>query len=165
MIQPTATPQNQNRNSVSKPAQSARRAAEALFQSSENQAPAHSRRSAPRMTRAQVNIVSIRRYVVGRLLDQARYSRRLEFVELPRVPGKPVSGEERAPVFLMIFGPEGRTLYLALEDDATKAAVMPSWWERLSAMGHRQRRVRAKSAVDAWRMVHLCLKNAQMIEE
>lgn len=164
MIQPTATPQNPNRLSASKTAQSARKAAEALFQSSENQAPAHPRRGAPRLARAQVNIVSIRRYVVGRLLGQVRYSRRLEFVELPRVPGKPVSGEARSPVFLMIFGPEGRTLYLALEDDATKAAVMPPWWDRLSNMGHRQRRVRAKTAVDAWRMVHLCLKNAQLIE-
>ena len=116
------------------------------------------------MVRAQANIVSIRRYVVGRLLDQARVSRRLEFVELPRVPGKPISGDTRSPVFLLIFGPQGRTLYLSLEDENRPAAIMPAWWERLCSLGHHQRRIRAKTALEAWRMVQICLKNARLID-
>lgn len=165
MIQPTSTPQNPLPIPVPKTAQSARKAAEALFQSSEKQTAARSRRAAPRMVKAQANIVSIRRYVVGRLLDQARFSRRLEFVELPHIPGKPSTSDTRSPVFLMVFGPEGRTLYLALEDENRAAAVMPSWWERLCSLGHRQRRIRAKTALEAWHMVQLCLKKARLIDE
>lgn len=164
MIQPTSTPQNPLPIPVPKTAQSARKAAEALFQSSEKQTPARSRRAAPRMIKVQANIVSIRRYVVGRLLDQARFSRRLEFVELPRIPGKPITNDARSPVFLMVFGPEGRTLYFALEDESGAAAVMPSWWERLNTLGHRQRRIRAKTALDAWRMVQLCLTKAGLVD-
>ena len=109
--------------------------------------------------------MSIRRYVVSRLLEQGRFSRRLEFVELPRIPGKPVEGEQRSPVFLLIFGPQGRTLYLALEDGTAAAASMPSWWERLNSLGHVQRRVRGETAIEAWRLIQICLRKSKMLED
>ena len=165
MIQPFNSDPNSPHISESRSSNDARRAAEALFQSSENPQPKRRERSASRAIRPQANIVSIRRYVVSRLLDQARFSRRLEFVELPRIPGKPVEGEQRSPVFLLIFGPQGRCLYLALEDGSAPAAGLPSWWERLASLGHVQRRVRAKTAVEAWRLVRLCLRKNAIVGE
>ena len=70
---------SQNKQNASQ----ARRAAEALFQSSENSTPSRARRAQKRPIRAVSNITSVRRYVFSRLLHLARYSRQLEFVELP----------------------------------------------------------------------------------
>jgi len=163
MIQAFSTHQNSPHISEASGPGAARRAAEALFQSSEKPATVAEsvpvsrpqRRPGTGAIRAQANIVSIRRYVVSRLLEQGRFSRRLEFVELPRIPGKPVEGEQRSPVFLLIFGPQGRTLYLALEDGTAAAASMPSWWERLNSLGHVQRRVRGETAIEAWRLIQI----------
>ena len=136
----------------------ARRAAEALFQSSENPPPTRPRAPRSRPIRQQEAIVSIRRFVVGRLLDMGRYSRAVEFVELPRTPGKALGGEGRAPIFLLVSGRGGRTLYLALEDEGKRAEPLPKWWARLGDLGHNQRRVRARTATEAWRQVHLILR-------
>ena len=173
MIQAFSTHQNSPHISEASGPGAARRAAEALFQSSEKPATVAEsvpvsrpqRRPGSGAIRAQANIVSIRRYVVSRLLEQGRFSQRLEFVELPRIPGKPVEGEQRSPVFLLIFGPQGRTLYLALEDGTAAAASMPSWWERLNSLGHVQRRVRGETAIEAWRLIQICLRKSKMLED
>lgn len=146
---------SQNKQNASQ----ARRAAEALFQSSENSTPSRARRAQKRPIRAVSNITSVRRYVFSRLLHLARYSRQLEFVELPRSPGKALSDEVRNPVFVLLSGPGGRSLYLSLEDADRPAPFMPAWWERLEVLGHPQQRVRARSAVEAWSSVERVLKN------
>lgn len=164
MIQPFNSSPDQPPFPAGKTSKDARRAAEALFQSSENAPTASPRKAPQRAIRAQANIVSIRHFVISRLLDQARFSRRLEFVELPRNPGKSTEGERRSPVFLLVFGPEGRTLYVALEDGEAPSAALPAWWERLAMLGHAQRRVRARTAVEAWRLTQICLKKLAIIE-
>ena len=84
--------------------------------------------------------------------------------KLPRNPGKSTEGERRSPVFLLVFGPEGRTLYVALEDGEAPSAALPAWWERLAMLGHAQRRVRARTAVEAWRLTQICPKKLAIIE-